>query len=59
MSLDEAYIDITDYLLMNPDANAWDSVQVSLLILWTESFKYIYYRLLTAFKREIRHIRIK
>ena len=37
MSLDEAYIDITDYLLMNPDSNAWDSVQVSLLISWTES----------------------
>ena len=28
MSLDEAYIDITDYLLLHPDANAWDSVQV-------------------------------
>ena len=41
MSLDEAYIDITDYLLMNPDANAWDTVQVSLLISWTESFKCI------------------
>jgi len=27
MSLDEAYIDITDYLLLHPDANAWDSVQ--------------------------------
>ena len=31
MSLDEAYMDITDYLELNPGSNPWDVVQVGLL----------------------------